>query len=125
MLSTDLPITEYWDPEWDVYEVPLSPFNGPGSQLEVPYEIWWAAYEHDWVLGWILDGTAWYAPHHWQNQLTTGHCRDDGPPYLGAWPWPCTCEYFVFDCPWPARWAIASGFRIHSDCPQHGDDALC
>lgn len=115
MLSTELPVTEWWDPDpdWPVYDV-------PGSPEGAPHDLWWAAYNHVWYLEWIMTGSAWYSPHPWQNQLTAGPASVS---YLGAWPWPCSCEYVVFDCPWPARWAIASGFRIHSDCPQHGDDA--
>ena len=68
--SKDLPITEYWDPEWDVYDVPLSPFEG-----NVDHEIWWAAYEHTWILDWILMGEAAYIPFRFDHQLTTGADR--------------------------------------------------
>lgn len=114
MLSTELPITEWWDPEWDVYDVPIAPEN-------VPYDVWWPAYFHQAMIEYITTGRTWGWPDGiLMRQLTAGPAS---VPYLGAWPWPCSCEYVVFDCPWPARWAIASGFRIHSDCPQHGDDA--
>lgn len=68
MDSKDLPVTEWWDPEWEVYDVPLSPFEGD----RVDVDTWWAAYEHGWILGWILHGTAAYIPFHFQHQLTTG-----------------------------------------------------
>lgn len=72
MHSSELPVTEYWDPAWDVYDVPLSPWTGFGGP-EVPAEVWWAAYEHVWILSWIRHGTEAYIPFHYQHQLTTGY----------------------------------------------------
>ena len=124
MNSTDLPVTDWWDPEWDQYDVPLVPQHDPDDPAEVRIadtNAWWAAYDHVETIKHITTGQRWYGPDNfYAHQLTAGPAS---VPYLGAWPWPCSCEYVVFDCPWPARWAIASGFRIHSDCPQHGDDA--
>lgn len=85
MHSTDLPVTEWWDPEWDVYSVPLSPFEDRGSvPLEDHVETWWAAYEHQWLLGWIMSGEAAYIPSKFQHQLTTGG---------EVTPTQCTCYY--------------------------------
>lgn len=128
MHSSELPVTEWWDPdpEWEVYDV-------PGSPESVPHEIWWAAYQHLWVLEWITTGSAWYSPHPWQHQI-----EPPRPPYLGRWPWPCSCAYAYLCCGLIVDtfeavqflrefgYAVghsATGFIIHSDCPQHGDDA--
>lgn len=94
MKSTDLPVTEWWDPEWDLYDVPLSPFDDG-----VDVETWWAAYEHLWMLSWVLHGTEAYIDVHYQHQLTTGI------------PEGCTCR----DAPgwYPGRPAAAL-------CPVHG-----
>lgn len=78
--SHRLPITEWWDPAWDVYDVPGSPDvddpDAPG------HDVWWAAYEHLWMLRHIMTGRAEYTPHHFQHQLTTGaelcKCGCDG-----------------------------------------------
>lgn len=79
MKSTDLPVTEFWDPEWDVYDVPLGPFD---DGVEV--DVWWAAYEHVWMLSWIQHGTEAYIPFHYQHQLTTGcRCREAPGWYPG------------------------------------------
>lgn len=142
MLSTELPITEWWDPEWDVYDVPLSPFTGAGAELEVPYDVWWAAWSHIWTLDWITTGTAWYAPHNWQNQLEPARRP---PSWYPGQPEPprhrfraCTCSYGlrqVTNAPGPytpvpppsgegalSWWTRC--FVIVFDCPHHGDDRL-
>jgi len=83
MNSKDLPVTEYWDPEFDVYDVPLSPFEDFGAvPLEDHVELWWAAYEHQWLLGWIMSGEAAYIPARFAHQLTTG-------------PGPCRCGSYL------------------------------
>ena len=147
MLSTDLPVTDWWDPEWDVYDVPIAPDN-------VPHIVWWEAYYHLAMIEYITTGRTWGWPDGiLTRQLTTGHdplcpaitagwecdCRDEGPsPYLGRWPWPCSCAYIYLCCGLIADSVdgvqflkefgydvghSATGFIIHSDCPQHGDDA--
>jgi hypothetical protein len=65
MLASDLPVTEYWDPHWDVYDVPLCPQASSDPA-------WWPAYEHQWLVGWIMDGSAPYIPANFQHQLTGG-----------------------------------------------------
>lgn len=76
MNSTDLPITEWWDPAWDVYDVPGSPYD----DSDAPHDVWWAAYEHLWMLRHVMTGRAEYTPSHFQHQLTTGSEL-------------CTCRY--------------------------------
>ncbi len=72
MHSTDLPVTDYWDPEWDVYDVPFSPADDG-----VDWDVWWAAYCHLWDLRWVMDGYAEYRPDFRGRELTTGcRCRE-------------------------------------------------
>lgn len=146
MLSTDLPVTEWWDPEVDYYGVPMSP-TGHGPAAEAA---WWPAFVHLAEIEWIMTGRTWGWPDGlFARQLTTGHdplcpaitagwecdCRDEGPPYLGAWPWPCSCAYYRSRTHFSHVETLTgsliptyglpgiSWFIIHSDCPQHGDDA--
>lgn len=57
--------------------------------------------------------------------------------YLGPWPWPCSCAYYRARTHRAHFYETLTGsliptynlpgiswFVIHSDCPQHGDDAL-
>lgn len=66
MNSTDLPVTEYWDPELGYYDVPIAADG-------VPYDVWWPAYEHIAEIEWITTGRTWGWPDGlFGRQLTTG-----------------------------------------------------
>lgn len=146
MNSADLPVTEWWDPEWDVYDVPGSPYDPQPAGCtdpvgEADFDAWWAAYEHCWILGWITNGTAPYIPFQFQHQLTTGPAVLDITEAgavlerilreLAT----CRCHYdlrpvdgitgmFELD---PFRHGWHRGvyaFRIDPRCPHHGDARL-
>lgn len=135
MHSTEIPITEWWDPPWDTYDVPLSPnLDDPDAP---DHDTWWAAYEHLWMLRHIMTGQAEYVPSHFQHQLTTGaenwcfECEDVHPPGHHTDPEPCLCTYVRHS----ARlvWGtlgkrvlahdvvIATGFQIKPWCVHHGE----
>lgn len=134
MHSNDLPITEWWDPQWDTYDVPLSPnLDDPDAP---DHDIWWAAYEHLWMLRHIMTGQAEYVPSHFQHQLTTGaenwcfECEDVHPPGQHTDPEPCLCSYALFTTrfslddfrgPIIRRVVLGSYFTIHRACLHHGE----
>jgi hypothetical protein len=131
MNSADLPITEWWDPEWDVYDVPGSLYD---QDSPAAHSIWWTCYEHVAMVEWIMTGRSWGWPdkpkelerHAYPGQPSTR----TKPPVK-----PCTCEYHC------ARWVLPLQFletrtrtlidvlglhgiswiTINPDCPQHGE----
>lgn len=146
MNSTDLPVTEWWDPEFGYFDVPIAADG-------VPYDVWWPAYEHIAEIEWITTGRTWgWIDGLFARQLTTGDdvydvqrhdpadcniCRPFiGPLFVVAGvPKPCTCEYHAM------RWVLpipfietlrhtildvgglhaASWITINPACPHHGD----
>lgn len=135
MHSSELPVTEWWDPDEEVYDVPHTP---RGAFWEYPYpqqevDDWWAAYSHLWDLRWIMHGSAEYRPDFRGRELTTGHselcddvalfwerreCVPDCPRHRAPLA-PCTCHYYRHGC--GSVWLIGSNFVINRTCPHHGD----
>lgn len=130
MHSNDLPITEWWDPQWDIYDVPLSPdLDDPDAP---DHDTWWAAYEHLWMLRHIMTGQAEYVPSHFQHQLTTG-AENCGYSVAPGPPIPCCCPYaqHVARMALPAKpgqrrverilYVAATYFLINPRCIHHGE----
>jgi hypothetical protein len=123
MHSSELPVTEYWDPADDVYAVPPCP-QGSGYD---DADTWTEAFLFSATIEWIwADYDGYWGP--WTRELTTGcRCRDkpgwypgrpDNPacPVHGRCPRPsdpvgfetppppCTCRYGlrkIADAPGP------------------------
>lgn len=77
MHSSDLPVTEWWDPEYDVYDVPNSPYDpqpvgSTGAVTSAEFDTWWTAYDFLWDLRWVMHGSAEYRPDFRGRELTTG-----------------------------------------------------
>lgn len=140
MLSTELPITDWWDPEYDVYDVPLCPQGDYDDPDET--EAWWAAYDHLETVRHIMTGRRWYSPDNFYAHQVEPPRRppswypgqpEQRPPRIR----PCTCFYglrTVPDAPRPWEDVRTPGIRrrrfytrcfvIVWDCPHHGDDLL-
>lgn len=80
MHSSELPVTEWWDPEWDVYEVP-----GYALQDTIEdFDLWWLTWDFTAEIGYIMTGDRFYSPPNlYQHQLISGHYRDC-PTYGGG-----------------------------------------
>lgn len=153
MHSSELPITEWWDPEWDVYDVPLTPNDGWWQDNPTPEQCdtWWAAYAHLWNIRWVMCGSAEYRPDFRGRELATGEPvagwlghRDLCPSQWGercdcADPLPavpCLCWY------WTEAYGLrvsirdpqqrhtyddmpaeCTGFQINPQCRHHGERA--
>lgn len=116
MHSSELPTTEWWDPEYDLYDVPGSPYGETVGELAPGmFDAWWTAYSHCWDIRWYRHGSAEYRPDFKGRELTrgvfhppswSGHrdacptqwggpCDCDLPPRTT----PCTCRYRVVAVP--------------------------
>lgn len=117
MNSTDLPVTEWWDPEFGYYDVPIAAEG-------VPYDVWWSAYEHIAEIEWITTGRTWGWPDGlFARQLTTGWDFDPSPNQALAYLAPprCTCLPVWEDN--GDGWAVSSTscYTINPACAHHGD----
>lgn len=139
MHSSELPTTEWWDPEYDLYDVPGSPYGETVGELAPGmFDAWWTAYSHCWDIRWYRHGSAEYRPDFKGRELTrgvfhppswSGHrdacptqwggpCDCDLPPRTT----PCTCHYRPGAVSqWPGQYG--SAFRINPRCHHHGDRA--
>jgi hypothetical protein len=128
--SRDLPITESWDPDWDVYDVPIFGWE------DVPVDIWWACYEHCAWIEWIMTGRTWGWPEGLlARQLTTGAYPGQPAQRSEKIAPSCRCFYQVRYAPvvlppngphGRARRVTVLDhrfFTITPYCPQHGDAA--
>lgn len=146
MHSTDLPVTEWWDPADDVHDVPPCP-QGDGR---TDATLWTEAFLFSATIGWIwADYDGYWG--RWTRQLTTGadvwditthdaeHCTIClylVGPLFHDWDWvePCSCEYALHQTVWYPTHRIdipgvgmrgaAYTFRIDPDCHWHGVAAL-
>lgn len=130
MNSTDLPITDWWDPDWGVYDVPSSPYDvqevGDTSAVtEQHWMVWWTAYDHNAEVVYIMTGSRWGWPDNLLTRQLTRHAYPGQPSTRTRPPVkPCTCEYRP-----PDWWLIEgsgvvmlAGSRFMRDpaCPHHG-----
>jgi hypothetical protein len=75
--SSELPITEWWDPENDVWTVPSGPYDyqdvGAGMPPAEMFDAWWVTWDFVSEVDYIMTGSRYYAPDDlYQHQLTTG-----------------------------------------------------
>lgn len=110
MNSSDLPITEWWDPEYDVWDVPGSPYDAqaPGEMAgDLPdwsFAVWWAAYDHVSEVGYIMTGERWYAPPNLYAHQLEARAYPGQPTHHSAPPVrPCSCAYHVVQTPADGR----------------------
>jgi hypothetical protein len=137
MLSTELPVTEWWDPEYELYAVQPFPDDS------VPFALWHEAYLHEATIEWIMTGHTW----GWPDGLFARQLEPPRrpPSWYPGQPEPqkprrraCTCFYGlrqVLDAPGPyvvsptpsgegdLTWWTRC-FVIVFDCPHHGDDNI-
>lgn len=131
MLSTDLPVTEWWDPEWDQYDVPSYPEDS------LPFELWHACYMHQAWLEWLMTGRTW----GWPDGLLARQLEPARrpPSWYPGQPDPprvrvdrCCCLYirhYLLGTPPPGveivvNPVIATAFLIDEQCTHHGLPAL-
>ena len=99
MHSSELPITDWWDPEWDVYDVPSSPYDvqRPGEKAEaLPealFDAWWEAYDHTAEVAYIMTGSRWGWPDNLHARQLTQHAYPGQPATRTKPPVkPCCCR---------------------------------